>query len=277
MKNKNNFDYSGLVDRNWAFIDKKLQIKIKNTRIFFAGCGGSGLIAQAATRTGFSKFILADGDTTEITNLNRQPYCLSDIGEKKVKSLKSKILDINPDAEVTEVQEYLTSANSEKLIRESDIVINTVDPGKLVFDIISLCQKNKKTVILPINVGFGGFVTIFNGETKSLSELLGVEYIENNIDFYKVILKKLKVKIPQYISEDLERLFEEIQSRGYVPQLGIGVETVGIVVLINIIKLLTNKYVPLAPGYIYIDLFEDRSIFQFPKGKLGPNKKYEEG
>ena len=252
--NLRGFSYSELVDRNWPFIDKALQERISSARLFFAGCGGGGLIAQAAARVGFSNFIFADGDQVEISNLNRQPFYLSDLGLPKTTALKSKILDINPLANIQTIQEYLRADNSEEPIRKSDIIINTVDAGEVVFKIIELGQQYNKHVVTPINIGYGGMVMVFNGETKSLHQILQTRSV-SGIDFYKCILERMDIEIPTYICRNLAGLFEGVASRGYNPQLGIGVEVVTSIVLTVMVRIRAGLHVPLMPSYIYKDFF----------------------
>lgn len=53
-----------------------------------------------AARTGFTKFILADGDKMEVNNLNRQPFSLCQTGRNKAGATAELIKEVNPEAEI---------------------------------------------------------------------------------------------------------------------------------------------------------------------------------
>ena len=74
------FDYPTLVKRNLGYISNDVQQKIAGTTLLIAGCGMGSAPAICAARTGFTKFILADGDVVDAHNLNRQFYTHADIG-----------------------------------------------------------------------------------------------------------------------------------------------------------------------------------------------------
>lgn len=58
--------------RNRLYIQEEEQEIIKNTPILFAGCGIGSNIVECALRFGFENITIVDGDTIELSNLNRQ-------------------------------------------------------------------------------------------------------------------------------------------------------------------------------------------------------------
>ncbi len=107
-----NYNYAELTDRNWGFLTAQGQERIKEAKILLAGCGLGSNIAALAARTGFSRFILADGDRVEINNLNRQAFRLEDVGKNKAKATAELILEVNPEAEM----DKSTSCRSEETL-----------------------------------------------------------------------------------------------------------------------------------------------------------------
>ena len=90
---------------------EKLQL-IQNTKVGIAGAGGLGSnCAFNLVRTGFKKLVIVDFDRVEASNLNRQFYFLDQIGLPKVNALKSNLLRINPDLEITLFQQRIESSN----------------------------------------------------------------------------------------------------------------------------------------------------------------------
>lgn len=251
-----NYSYRELIDRNWGYINESLQSEIKQSRLFFAGCGLGSLIAETAARLGFSNFILADGDTVEASNLNRQAFDKSHIGVNKASATSSVLKKINPKVNIDIIKKNITNSDISKNICQSDFIINTVDFGGVYFDLVKIGQEDKKHILLPFNIGFGGLVLIFNESTKSLDEILGSGIISNDIIFYKTLLNTLKPKnLPSYIKENITSIFSNMKLRHNNPQIVIGAEIVSALVITSIVKILAGKKVPMAPRYIHKDIF----------------------
>src|SRR3989338_1640970 len=229
---KEDFNYAELVDRNWGYINNSLQKKIKKTRILFAGCGLGSVIAEIATRLGFLNFILADGDKVELSNLNRQIFNKSQIGANKAVATASCLKKINPKINVTVLNRNIENNDIQSIIKKCDFIINTVDFGEVYFNLVKVGQENKKFILLPLNIGFGGFLMIF----------------------YKTLLKTIKVNdLPVYISKNLNNIFSSIKKRGNNPQIVIGADLVGALTITSVVKILAGQKIPMAPQYIHKD------------------------
>jgi molybdopterin/thiamine biosynthesis adenylyltransferase len=154
------FDYGTFVTRNKGYVSQRTQTDIAETTLLIAGCGMGSAPAICATRIGFRKFILVDGDVVDAHNLNRQFYSHSDIGLSKVESLKKHILDINPEAEVETVQANLDANNTAEIVSRCDVVFDTVDTVDLpaVIRLHKEASAQGKPLFTAINVGFGALV-----------------------------------------------------------------------------------------------------------------------
>ena len=81
--------------------DRPIYELMKSASVGIAGCGGLGSnIAAAIARSGVGHLI-ADFDTVELSNINRQLYSLLHIGKKKVSALSEILLQINPFCRIT--------------------------------------------------------------------------------------------------------------------------------------------------------------------------------
>ena len=116
---------------------------------------------------GFTQFIVADGDTVSASNLNRQFYTHDDIGTRKTTALAKRIHEINPDAVVEEVSEYLTLDNISGIVSRADFIFDTVDFLDLVaiVELHDQCELQKKPRITALNVGFDGGILYFPTDT----------------------------------------------------------------------------------------------------------------
>ncbi|MCK5834743.1 MAG: sulfur carrier protein ThiS adenylyltransferase ThiF [Lentisphaeria bacterium] len=101
---------------------------LKDKVVGIAGLGGLGsVVAIALARSFVKKLVLVDYDVVEPSNLNRQQYFTSQIGETKVSALSANIKQINPYIEVECVNRYLTASNSVEILNEVDIVAECFD------------------------------------------------------------------------------------------------------------------------------------------------------
>lgn len=104
--------------------------KLKNSRVAVFGIGGvGGYVCEALARSGVGGLDLFDNDTVSLTNINRQIIALhSTVGISKVEAAKSRILDINPMAEVHANQVFFTPENAEDFdFTVYDYVVDAID------------------------------------------------------------------------------------------------------------------------------------------------------
>lgn len=176
-------------DRNRLYITNEEQEVIKNTSILLAGAGIGSAIAECLLRLGFETLTIIDGDTVELTNLNRQNYIENDISIYKAEALKKRLLLINSEAKITIHNCFLTTDNVDQYIQGHKIAINALDftsDVPLLFD--SLCQKKNIPVLHPYNLGWAALVLVISEDSgldiiekpnESFNELNVVDYVSN--------------------------------------------------------------------------------------------------
>ena len=86
---------------------------LKRKQIICIGCGGTRQFIEDLARSGAGNFVLIDGDTVSATNLATQHVYVSEIGRFKVDALRDRILNINPEANVTVAPSFLDDAISD--------------------------------------------------------------------------------------------------------------------------------------------------------------------
>jgi len=102
--------------------------KLSRSTIGLAGCGGIGSNAAVSlVRAGAGKLIIADFDTVEPSNLNRQYFFSGDIGKKKTAALEELLLRINPDCVIEVYDKKLAREDIAALFGKSDILIEAFD------------------------------------------------------------------------------------------------------------------------------------------------------
>jgi len=113
---------------------------LKNRRVAVFGIGGvGGHAAEALCRCGIGTIDIFDGDTVDVTNINRQIVAThKTIGRDKVDVMRERMLDINPDAVVNAVKIfYLPETASDIDLSVYDYIIDAVDTITAKLELIS--------------------------------------------------------------------------------------------------------------------------------------------
>ena len=155
--------YEELYLRNEGYVSGELQSRIRATRVLIAGCGIGSTIAEAALRLGFEYLTLADGDTVELHNLNRQAYEGADAGKLKAEALAARLLRINPEARITTHADWITEDNVSKLVAGADLVFDTIDflDLKTICDLHDEAYRQKTPIISAVSAGWGAAAVYF--------------------------------------------------------------------------------------------------------------------
>ena len=130
--------------------------KLKNANIIIFGLGGVGsYIAEALARCGVGRMTIVDKDTIDITNINRQLYALhSTVGRNKADVAKDRILDINPNCQVTPVVKMYLPENSEEFnLSQYDYVIDAIDNVTAKIDLAVKSQEMGIPMIASMGTG----------------------------------------------------------------------------------------------------------------------------
>jgi tRNA A37 threonylcarbamoyladenosine dehydratase len=104
--------------------------KLKAANVLVVGLGGVGAYAaEMICRSGVGSMTIVDGDHIQLTNRNRQlPALKSTQGLPKAEVMGQRIKDINPDLNLTVIQEYL---KDERMVEVLDIgfdyVVDAID------------------------------------------------------------------------------------------------------------------------------------------------------
>ncbi len=144
------------LERLESQIGKENIEKLKKSTVLIIGLGGVGGYAlESIVRSGIQNLIIVDADTIESSNLNRQLISLqSNIGEKKVDAFEKRILDINPNAKIKKIDQYITEENINLLFEEKiDYLIDACDTVPTKKLIIKQCINKKIPMISCMGMG----------------------------------------------------------------------------------------------------------------------------
>ena len=131
--------------------------KLQNSKVLVAGLGGvGGYVVEQLVRAGLGEITIADSDTVQESNINRQIIALhSTLGKKKTDIIKSRAIDINPEVKINTVNDFLIGKNIELLLKEKfDFVVDAIDTLTPKIDFIYHAVQNKH--LLVSSMGSGG-------------------------------------------------------------------------------------------------------------------------
>jgi len=132
--------------------------KLKNKKVGVAGAGGLGSnIAVALVRSGVKKLVIADFDTIELSNLNRQQFFHDQIGRVKVEALKENLLRINPFVKIEALCEMVDEKNAAKIFGDCDILVEAFDRAAAKVMLAEAWMKAFPEKYIIIGSGLSGY------------------------------------------------------------------------------------------------------------------------
>ena len=115
--------------RQMLLFGEEGQEKLKNASVLIAGAGGLGCpVALYLAAAGVGRIRIADRDTVEISNLNRQIlHMYKDIGQKKSASAEETLRAVNPYIEVEGICTTIERSNISELAGDVDLIVDAMD------------------------------------------------------------------------------------------------------------------------------------------------------
>lgn len=160
--------------------------KLTHANVMVVGLGGVGsFAAEFLARAGVGKMTIVDGDTVDITNVNRQlPALHSTVDQPKVKVVGDRLQDINPELQLTRLEEFLSPERAYELISQDfDYVLDCIDSVTPKLNLIKAAKRKKVRIIS--NMGAGGKFLASRIKVRDISK---TEYCP----LAKTIRKRLK-------------------------------------------------------------------------------------
>ena len=161
--------------------------RLQSANILIVGLGGVGsFAAEFLARSGIGNLTIVDGDTVDITNINRQlPALNSTIGKNKTDVVAERILDINPEINLKKINEFLEPERMEEILTQEkfDYVLDCIDSLSPKLALIITCKRKKIKLVSAMGAG---------GKTDPSKVMVRDISKTNNCFLAKQIRKKLK-------------------------------------------------------------------------------------
>ena len=226
--------------------------KLADAHVAVFGIGGvGGYAAEALVRSGVGHITLVDNDFVSVSNINRQIIAThSSVGRLKVDVAKERLLDINPELDITTYDIFFSPDNADTMdFPRFDYVVDAIDSVAGKMEIIRLATKYGVSVISSMGAGNKLDPTqfevadIYGTSVCPLAKTVRKKCREMGIDKLKVVYSK---EIPVNISGNaLLGVKEELSlnvkrnapgSCAFVPSVA------GLIIAGEVVKDLANKF-----------------------------------
>ena len=133
------------------------------------GAGGLGSpVALYLATAGVGTITIVDGDTVDLTNLQRQiAHNLSRVGSPKANSAAQTMRAINPDVRVHALHERVDAARLDALVATADVVIDCSDNFATRHAVNAACVAHAKPLVSGAAIGFDGQLSVYDTRDAS--------------------------------------------------------------------------------------------------------------
>jgi molybdopterin-synthase adenylyltransferase len=240
-------NYWEIIDRQKGILNKKEQLKLKDSKITVIGCGGiGGAVIEMLARMGVGNLRIVDKDSFDLSNINRQLMSSTEsIGRPKTEVTKEIISSITPFTEVEAFSTELNENNVQKILEGSDVIVDALD------NIISRILTSRCAVKLGIPFVHGaihgtmGQITTLTPETPSYEETFKLPSAGKDLT-------------PEIISK-VQKLNKEVP-----PVIGPVPNIIGCLQAFEVVKILTGREnIITAPDVLMFDLLKKDPFFMF--------------
>ncbi|MDE6577890.1 MAG: HesA/MoeB/ThiF family protein [Muribaculaceae bacterium] len=145
------------------------QEKLLTSSVLIVGCGALGsLAAMELAGAGIGRIGIADFDTVDISNLQRQFFFSScDAGKRKAQILGERMKLLNPGCKVEIIEELISEKNAMQIFPSFDFIVDATDNAASKNLVEKIGEKCGKPCCIGGVVGFRGqLMTIFPGDIK---------------------------------------------------------------------------------------------------------------
>ena len=165
------------VTRNVDVISAAEQVALRATRLLVAGCGSvGGSLVESLVRLGLGSVILADPETFDLSNINRQACLLADVGQPKAEVLARRVADVNPFVDTHVFVNGLTEDNLEGAFDGVTVVFDAIDVAAspwVKYRVHELASERRIPVIAGFDFGGKSVLYVFDYRRKRAAPFYG--------------------------------------------------------------------------------------------------------
>lgn len=161
--------------RNILTIGTEGQQRLSDASVFIIGCGAlGGQVAMLLAGAGVGRIGLADFDTIDISNLQRQLFFSEDAaGQSKLEVLSSRMHGLNSEICIEKYPVMIQRKNAREILAKFRFVVDATDNPVAKYMIDDICNELGLPHCIGGVSGWGGQVTSVNpnGEYKEYRDI----------------------------------------------------------------------------------------------------------
>jgi molybdopterin/thiamine biosynthesis adenylyltransferase len=140
------------------------QEKLLASHALIIGAGGLGSpVSLYLGSAGVGHITVVDHDQVDATNLQRQiAHTLDRVGQSKAESVRTAIAQINPDVQVTPINQRADAALLDVLVAQADVVIDCCDNFETRHAVNRACVQHSKPLVSGAAIRMDGQVSVFD-------------------------------------------------------------------------------------------------------------------
>jgi molybdopterin-synthase adenylyltransferase len=140
------------------------QERIRAATMLVIGAGGLGSpAAYYLASAGVARILLIDGDSVDLTNLQRQILHTTDrVGTPKAESGRKTLAAINPEVDVVPIARRVEAADLEALVADATVVLDCSDNFATRHAANRACVAHRKPLVSGAAVRFDGQIAVFD-------------------------------------------------------------------------------------------------------------------
>ena len=244
---------------------RERQEKLKNAVIGIAGTSGiGGQLAQRLVRLGVRNLKLADPDTFDISNMNRQMGAdLEHIGKNKAEVVAEMTYALNHDVNIAVYPEGITPETAQDFVEDCDYVLDQMDFYEVAnqYALHQAFRKSDKAkfIFKVPTVAHGTYIFKYTKDSMTIEDVYGIkEDSPLSPEVIHRLMERIIPKMPNYPSEEtLDHWFIDLERMpifAACPPIAEGVLAERLAQAITEVDQLPGAAkIPIQPGYVYFD------------------------
>lgn len=171
------FSYQDAFSRNIGWVAEHEQEILRLKRVAIAGMGGvGGVHLVTLARLGIGAFNIADFDSFDLPNFNRQAGAMmSTLDKPKIEVMAAQARDINPEIRLREFPQGISRENLDQFLDGVDLYIDGLDffAFDARRDVFAACAAKGIPAITAGPIGMGAALLVFAPGGMSFDDYFG--------------------------------------------------------------------------------------------------------
>ena len=187
--------YDEAFSRNLGLINPEEQEKLRRATVAIPGMGGvGGIHLMTLTRLGVGGFRIADPDTFEVANFNRQYGAdTRSVGQSKAATMAEMARAINPELRLDVHEEPITKQNVGAFLGGTDVMVDSIDFFSFDTRRMIFAEARRKGIwsVTAGPIGFSAAWLLFDPAGMSFDEYFDIRDGMKPVDVFAAFLMGL--------------------------------------------------------------------------------------